>query len=73
MSQGEIIRSDALGVSKADIRKFEDDVADLVTAGSSQASKSKLAELIAAQPKATTFGDSGLDELHREMFWPVTT
>ncbi len=67
MSQGEIIRSDALGVSKADIRKFEDDVADLVAAGSSQASKSKLAELIAAQPKATTFGDSGLDELHREM------
>ena len=67
MCQGEIIRTEALGVSREDKRKFEDDVADIVSAGSSQATKSKLAELIAAQPEATTFGDTGLDELHREM------
>jgi (2S)-methylsuccinyl-CoA dehydrogenase len=67
MSQGEIIRPGALGVSRDDIRRFEDNVADLISAGSSQASKSRLAELIAAQPEATTFGDTGLDELHREM------
>lgn len=67
MSQGEIIRPGALGVSRDDIRRFEDNVADLISAGSSQASKSRLAELIAAQPEATTFGNTGLDELHREM------
>lgn len=67
MSQGEIIRPGALGVSRDDIRRFEDNVADLISTGSSQASKSRLAELIAAQPEATTFGNTGLDELHREM------
>jgi (2S)-methylsuccinyl-CoA dehydrogenase len=64
MSQVEIIRPEALGVSKAEIRRFEDEVADLVAAGSTQALKSRLAELIAAQPGATTFGDTGLDETH---------
>jgi (2S)-methylsuccinyl-CoA dehydrogenase len=64
MSQVEMIRPQALGVSKADVRRFEDEVADLVAAGSSQAIKSRLAELIAAQPDATTFGDTGLDETH---------
>ena len=59
-----MIRPEALGVAKADVRRFEDEVADLVAAGSSQAIKSRLAELIAAQPGATTFGDTGLDETH---------
>jgi len=67
MSQGEIIRAEALGVPKADVRRFEDEVADLVAAGGSQAIKSRLAELIAAQPDATSFGDSGLDETHAEI------
>jgi (2S)-methylsuccinyl-CoA dehydrogenase len=67
MSQVEVVRPQALGVSKADVRRFEDDVADLVTAGSSQQLKSRLADLIAAQPGATTFGDTGLDETHAEM------
>ena len=64
MSQVEMIRPEALGVAKADVRRFEDEVADLVAAGSSQTIKSRLAELIAAQPGATTFGDTGLDETH---------
>ena len=64
MSQVEIIRSGALGVPRADIRRFEDEVTDLVAAGSGQPVKSRLAELIAAQPAATTFGDTGLDETH---------
>ncbi len=64
MSQVEMIRPEALGVPKADIRRFEDEVADLIAAGSTQALKSRLADLIAAQPEATTFGDTGLDETH---------
>ncbi len=64
MSQIEIIRPEALGVAKADVRRFEDEVADLVAAGSTQTVKSRLADLIAAQPDATTFGDTGLDETH---------
>ena len=67
MSQLEVIRPHALGVGKADVRRFEDEVADLVTAGSTQQLKSRLAALIAAQPGATTFGDTGLDETHAEM------
>ncbi len=64
MSQVEVIRPDALGVPKADVRRFEDEVAGLVAAGSTQSLKSRLADLIAAQPEATTFGDTGLDETH---------
>jgi len=64
MSQVEMIRPEALGVPKADVRRFEDEVADMIAAGSTQALKSRLADLIAAQPEATTFGDTGLDETH---------
>ncbi len=64
MSQVEIIRPQALGVSGAEIRRFEESVADLVAEGSSDGVKARLAELIAAQQGATTFGDSGLDETH---------
>jgi (2S)-methylsuccinyl-CoA dehydrogenase len=64
MSQVEIIRADALGVTRAEIRRFEDEAAPIIAAGSSQTVKSCLAELIAAQPGATTFGDTGLDDTH---------
>jgi (2S)-methylsuccinyl-CoA dehydrogenase len=64
MNQVEIIRPQALGVSGAEIRRFEESVADLVAEGSSDGVKARLAELIAAQQGATTFGDSGLDETH---------
>jgi len=67
MSQVEIIRTDALGVPKSEVRKFEDSVADLVAEGSTEAVKAKLGALIAAQPTAMTFGDTGLDEIHAEI------
>src|SRR3984893_2690678 len=64
MSQVEIIRADALGIPRSEVRRFEDEVAALIAAGSGQDVKSRLSELIAAQPGATTFGDAGLDETH---------
>jgi (2S)-methylsuccinyl-CoA dehydrogenase len=67
MSQVEIIRPEALGVAKDEIRAFEDAVSDLVAVGSSEKVKSRLAALIAEQQGATTYGDSGLDELLTEM------
>jgi len=67
MSQVEIIRPEALGVPKADIRRYEDSVAGLIAEGGSETVKARLAELIAAQPDAMTFGDTGLDEIHAEI------
>lgn len=67
MSQVEIIRPEALGVSRGEIRAFEDAVADLVAAGSSERVKARLAALIADMQGATTYGDTGLDELLSEM------
>jgi (2S)-methylsuccinyl-CoA dehydrogenase len=64
MSQLEFVRPEALGVSRTDVHRFEDEVAEMIAAGSTQSIKSRLANLIAAQPKAATFGDSGLDETH---------
>jgi (2S)-methylsuccinyl-CoA dehydrogenase len=62
MSQGETVRMRALGVARADVRRFEDAAADLVAEGCAEATKAELAGLIGAQPEATTFGDTGLDE-----------
>lgn len=67
MSQLEIARPDALGVSKADLRRFEDSISDLVAEGGSETVKARLGELIAAQPEAMTFGDTGLDETHAQI------
>ncbi|MGQ0455583.1 MAG: acyl-CoA dehydrogenase family protein [Hyphomicrobium sp.] len=67
MSQVEIIRAEQLGVSKSELRRFEDSVADLVQEGGSEAVKARLAQLIAAQPDAMTFGDTGLDETHAQI------
>jgi (2S)-methylsuccinyl-CoA dehydrogenase len=68
MSQLELIRPEHLGVSRAEVRRFEDEVADLVSAGSSQDVKKRLADFIAAQPNAANFGDPGLDETHQAIF-----
>ncbi len=57
MSQLEFVRPEALGVPRADVRRFEDEVADMIAAGSTQEIKARLADLIAAQPNAATFGD----------------
>ncbi len=67
MNQGEVVRPAQLGISKADIRRFEDSTEDLIAEGGAQSVKDQLAELIKTQQGATTFGDSGLDELHAEM------
>ena len=70
MNQAEIVRPDAMGIARASIRAFEDDAAvvELSAYGSSDGTKARIAELIAAQPSAATFGASGLDELHADMF-----
>ncbi|HEU5321726.1 MAG TPA: acyl-CoA dehydrogenase, partial [Methylomirabilota bacterium] len=54
MSQGETVRPAALGVARAEVRRFEDAVADLVAEGGSEAARRELAGLIAAQPEAAT-------------------
>ncbi len=64
MSQIETIRLAELGVPTAEVRRFEDVAANVIAHGTSDANKAQLAELIAANPEALTFGDSGLDETH---------
>jgi (2S)-methylsuccinyl-CoA dehydrogenase len=70
MNQAEIVRPADMGVSRASVRAFEDTpaVAEIVAYGSREAVKARLAALIAAQPNASTFGASGLDDVHAEMF-----
>ena len=67
MSQNEVVRLQALGVSRQELRRFEDDTADLVEAGQSDALKAKVAKIIADQPGVITFGDTGLDETMESM------
>ena len=62
MSQVETVRLAQLGVPRADIAKFVAKTERLVEHGLDPAHKAALAQLIAAQPAATTFGDTGLDE-----------
>jgi (2S)-methylsuccinyl-CoA dehydrogenase len=67
MSQNETVRLAALGVPRAEIRRFEEQVGDLIDAGTDDDLKAQLAQLIAAQPAVTTFGDTGLDETLSQM------
>ncbi len=67
MSQGEIIRPTQLGVAREDIRSFEDAAAELVSTGGTAGVKARLAKMIADAQGATTYGDSGLDEMHTEI------
>lgn len=67
MSQVETVRLSSLGVSRADIAKFNAKVEKLIDHGLDDAHKATLAELIAAQPGVTTFGDTGLDDTLAEM------
>ena len=67
MSQNETVRIASLGVPRTEIRRFEEEVGDLMDAGSDDRVKARLAEMIAAQPAVTTFGDTGLDETLTEM------
>jgi (2S)-methylsuccinyl-CoA dehydrogenase len=67
MSQNETVRLSSLGVPRGELVRFEEEVGDLINAGTADGLKSKLAALIAAQPAVTTFGDTGLDETLSEM------
>ncbi|MFM7085090.1 MAG: acyl-CoA dehydrogenase family protein [Hyphomicrobium sp.] len=67
MSQGEIVRPDALAIPRAEIRKFEDTIYDIISAGSTEEIKSRLAQLIENSQGSTTYGDTGLDEMHIEI------
>jgi (2S)-methylsuccinyl-CoA dehydrogenase len=67
MSQVETVRLSALGVSRAEIRRFEEQVGGIIDGGTDDGLKARLAEMIAAQPAVTTFGDTGLDETLSEM------
>lgn len=67
MSQVEMIRPDALGVPKSEVRKYEDAIADVVEVGGSEAIKARLAEMIEAMQGTTTYGNTGLDETHAEI------
>ena len=63
MSQVETVRLASLGVSRTEIREFEDGpAAALIAASADENVRRKLAALIAHDPAATTFGDTGLDE-----------
>ena len=67
MSQLELIRPEALGVPRHDIRRYEDSVADLIAEGGAQPVKTRLATLIKDAQGATTYGHSGLDETMSEI------
>lgn len=67
MSQTEIVRPQSVGIARADIRAFEDLAESVVTVGTSIAVRAELMALIMAQPLATTFGDTGLDETLSDM------
>ena len=68
MSQGEIVRPGQLGVPAGEVARFQSGaVASLIDEGTSDARRARLAELIAANAAATTFGDTGLDETHAAM------
>ena len=67
MSQGETVRLHQMGVPATETTAFAGAVAGLVETGASDANKARIAALIAAQPEATTFGDSGMDETHAAM------
>jgi (2S)-methylsuccinyl-CoA dehydrogenase len=67
MSQGEIVRLGQLGVPADEVERFQRATADLVSVGSDEALRARLAALIAERPEATTLGDPGMDETHSAM------
>ena len=65
MSQGETVRPRDLGLSGADMAAFEtEEVQKLVAEGNSADVRARLAELIAANAGAATFGDAGLEDTY---------
>lgn len=65
MSQGEIIRPADLGLTDEDVAAFQTAaVRKLASAGNTAAVRARLADLIAANAGATTFGDAGLEDTY---------
>ena len=65
MSQGETVRMRALGVTHDEAQVlFNDAVRKLVMEGNTAPVRARLAELIAANAGAATFGDTGLEETY---------
>ena len=67
MSQGETIRLNDLGVPDDLQDRFHEAARPVVREGTSDAVRRELGELISAQRDATTFGDTGLDDVHSAM------
>jgi (2S)-methylsuccinyl-CoA dehydrogenase len=67
MSQNETVRLAELGVARAEGHRFEQQVGRLIDEGTGSGLKARLAAVIADQPDATTFGDTGLDDTLNEM------
>jgi (2S)-methylsuccinyl-CoA dehydrogenase len=69
MSQVETVRLGQMGVPAGDVARFAADpsVNELIERGCSDELKARIAVLIAEQPEATTFGDSGMDDTHAAM------
>lgn len=65
MSQGEILRPRDMGLSQADEKAFHtESVLTLMHGGNTAVTRARLAELIAEQAGAATFGDTGLEETY---------
>ncbi|HRD78799.1 MAG TPA: acyl-CoA dehydrogenase family protein, partial [Hyphomicrobiaceae bacterium] len=62
MSQSEIVRLADLGVGADEARRFADGAAAAFLGADLTKAKAALARAIAADPSATTFGETGLDE-----------
>lgn len=66
MSQGETVRPRDLGIAEADIAAFETApaVKTLTAAGNTAEVRARIAEFIAANSGAATFGDAGLEDTY---------
>lgn len=66
MSQGETVRPRDLGIAEADIAAFEaaPAVKTLTAAGNTAEVRARVAEFIAANTGAATFGDAGLEDTY---------
>jgi (2S)-methylsuccinyl-CoA dehydrogenase len=68
MSQGEIVRPRDLGLTHEDAGAlFTEAVRKLVVSGNTAAVRNRVAELIAAQAGAATFGDPGLEDTYEQI------
>ena len=65
MSQGETVRPRDLGLTEADMKAFETEaVKKLIADGNTAKVRARLAELIASNAGAATFGDAGLEDTY---------